>query len=430
MRIPKNVLGRFAASTCLFFLVFAPAIAQAHAKSVSYSNWRFGDEEVQVAVRVSLLELSRLDMPLPVTGGRQDAAALNAVGRYLANHVKALSAKGPCPQSRAPQSRPTDEGWLLFRWTVVCPAGSDITLHSDLLLEAAPSHLHFARVNLPSQEMGTRPVVLERVLNRSAPEWTLEWSEKGLGHAPKSEDSNALGTSFSGYLELGIEHILSGWDHLAFVLALILLSRSFSEIAKLITGFTLAHSLTLALAVLGWVEPQSAPVEAMIAFSVALIALENGWMLGGRGPRIPIFVVGGLLVLAFLALAKIGQLSALSLFGLALFSASHFGLLRRAARPHLHRIVLAFAFGLIHGFGFAGVLAEMTLPTHRLVPALVGFNLGVELGQLAVVALIWPALILLRQKAGGLPYRLFAEAASASICAVGLYWFLTRTLGG
>jgi hypothetical protein len=303
-------------------------------------------------------------------------------------------------------------------------------LRSDILIEAAPSHLHFARVNLSSQEESARPVVLERVLNRSAPEWTLEWSKKGLGRAPDTEDSTALGTSFSGYLELGIEHILSGWDHLAFVLALILLSRSFSEIAKLITGFTLAHSLTLALAVLGWVEPQSAPVEAMIGFSVALIALENGWMLGGRGPRVPIFVVGGLVVLAFLALAKVGQLSALSLFGLALFSASHFGLLRRAARPHLHRIVLAFAFGLIHGFGFAGVLAEMTLPTHRLVPALVGFNLGVELGQLAVVALIWPALSLLRQKAGGLPYRLFAEAASASICAVGLYWFLTRTLGG
>ena len=245
--------------------------------------------------------------------------------------------------------------------------------------------------------------MLERVLNRSAPEWTLQWSEEGLGRAPRTEEANPLGTSFYGYLELGIEHILSGWDHLAFVLALILLSRRFSEIAKLITGFTLAHSLTLALAVLGWVEPQSAPVEAMIGFSVALIALENGWMLGGRGPRVPIFVVGGLLVLAFLALAQVGQLSALSLFGLAAFSASHFGLLRRAARPHLHRIVLAFAFGLIHGFGFAGVLAELTLPTHRLVPALVGFNLGVELGQLAVVALIWPVLIGLRKMAGGFP---------------------------
>jgi hypothetical protein len=231
------------------------------------------------------------------------------------------------------------------------------------------------------------------------------------------------------YGRLGVEHILSGWDHLAFVLALILLARNLGEVARLITGFTVAHSLTLALAVLGWVRAEAAPIEALIGFSVALIALENGWSLGGRGRGIPRVAVLGLLVMTGLAAAGFGSLAVLTLLGLAVFMASHFELLRRSPDTGLHRVALAFAFGLVHGFGFAGILAEMQLPSDRLASALLGFNLGVEVGQLAVVALIWPVLALLRRTSNGAPHRLFAEFASGAVFATGLYWFLIRTLG-
>ena len=86
---------------------------------------------------------------------------------------------------------------------------------------------------------------------------------------------------------------------------------------------------------------------------------------------------------------------------------------------------MAFAFGLVHGFGFAGILAELTLPTDRLAPALFGFNVGVELGQLAVVLLVWPALRALATRAAD-GYRVVAEVASAAICGLGLYWFVLR----
>ncbi len=102
----------------------------------------------------------------------------------------------------------------------------------------------------------------------------------------------------------------------------------------------------------------------------------------------------------------------------------------RSRRIVALRLALAFAFGLVHGFGFAGVLAEMSLPTARLVPALVGFNLGVELGQLAVVALIWPVLALLARLPDARLHRVVAEVGSAAVCGIGLYWFVTRTLGG
>src|SRR5262249_44117024 len=106
-----------------------------------------------------------------------------------------------------------------------------------------------------------------------------------------------------------------------------------------------------------------------------------------------------------------------------------FALLARAERPARLRAAVAFVFGLVHGFGFAGVLAQMELPTARLAPALFGFNVGVELGQLAAVGLVWAALA---AGAGGSPLccaRRVAEVGSAVVCGLGLFWFVTRAFG-
>jgi hypothetical protein len=121
----------------------------------------------------------------------------------------------------------------------------------------------------------------------------------------------------------------------------------------------------------------------------------------------------------------VGTLAAYAWIGLALFSACHFAQLRRSSRPARLRAALAFAFGLVHGFGFAGVLMELELPATRLVPALFGFNLGVELGQLAVVAIAWPALALLERRSPE-AYRRVAETGSAVIFALGTFWLVAR----
>ncbi|MEE8581820.1 MAG: HupE/UreJ family protein, partial [Myxococcota bacterium] len=233
----------------------------------------------------------------------------------------------------------------------------------------------------------------------------------------------------AGYLALGMGHILSGWDHLAFVLALLLLARSLGEVAQLVTGFTLAHSVTLALAVLGWVRPAEGAVEAVIAFSVALVAAENVWIVSRGDRRLLAGVVGGLLLLTALAVAGVGALPLLCLIGLTLFSLCHFALLSRVRRPARQRAALSFAFGLVHGFGFAGILSEMTLPTERLAPALFGFNVGVELGQLAVVAVVWPALRALARAEDPRWHRAVTEFGSAAICGLGVFWLVTRTFG-
>ena len=160
----------------------------------------------------------------------------------------------------------------------------------------------------------------------------------------------AVGTVLWSYGRLGVAHILLGLDHLLFVLGLLLLVKSWRTLVKTISAFTVAHSLALALAVLGLVHVPAAPVEALIACSIVLVAFE---------------------------------------------------LTRAAQSPrtltHEYPWVVAFAFGLLHGLGFAGALAEVGLPPEQIAVALVAFNVGVEIGQLAfVIAMMGPLAILAR----------------------------------
>lgn len=407
IRLARLALGLLVA------LGLAAGEAAAHGRSLSWSSWRLDDTGATVRVRVPLLELTRIGVdPL------RDPGANGAIAERLLAEVRLARGGAPCEPIAPPRPAAAPEGQALFEWTLRCAASGPLAITSTFLLDEAPSHLHFARVEAPDG------AVRERVLSEAEPSWPL-----GEPGDPAGEDGDGAGTSFAGYLALGVEHIATGWDHLAFVLALLLLAGSLREVAGLVTGFTIAHSVTLALAVLGVVRPEPAAVEALIGFSIALVAAENGWLLGGRGRAVPWAVTGGMLALAALALAGIGTVPAGALAGLALFSACHFGLLARVARPARLRAAVAFAFGLIHGFGFAGILAELELPADRLVPALVGFNLGVEVGQLAIVALAWPALRALARVADGRPHRVFAELGSAAVCGLGLFWFLTRTFG-
>jgi hypothetical protein len=231
------------------------------------------------------------------------------------------------------------------------------------------------------------------------------------------------GTGFLRYVALGSEHILVGYDHLAFLLSLILLGGGLRGLSLVVTGFTLGHSVTLSLAALGWLQVDGALVEALIGFSIALVAAENAWLLAGRPRAVPLVAAGSLAAMALLVPLGLGRVDGLVLAGIALFSWCHFGLLGRAARPAPLRVIVAFAFGLVHGFGFAGVLHELALPPRGLALALGGFNAGVELGQLAVIGLVWP----LARLAGSLgAARAVTELGSAALCGLGVFWLVVR----
>ena len=184
----------------------------------------------------------------------------------------------------------------------------------------------------------------------------------------------------STYLGLGVEHILLGFDHLLFVVALVLLIGGARRIVTTVTAFTLAHSLTLAATTLGWVALARQPVEICIVLSIVLVARE---LLRPPGERPT--------------------------------------LARRAPEA------IAFAFGLLHGFGFAAALAEIGLPPGEVPLALLTFNLGVEIGQLAIVALAMLALASLRQARAPLE-RPAIRLAAYAIGGLSSAWLIERVL--
>ena len=393
----------------------APAAASAHTRSISHSSWRLDEDGARVRVRIPRLELTRIGLDAPP----EDPSLSAVAGQYLSERLLLQTDAGPCRPAGPPEPRRADEGWAAFAWRLDCPGSAPEAIQTAVLLDVAPSHLHFARLARPDGK------ITERVLTEAEPRWALPGRADAAG-APTAGDPPS---SFAAYGTLGIEHILTGWDHLAFVLTLLIVSRSLGEVARVVTGFTIAHSVTLALAVLGFVHPRAAAVEAVIGFSVALVAAEYAWNRGGRGRTLPWMAAGGLALCALLALADRGNVPLMTLLGLALFSGCYFGLLEHTTRPERVRGVLAFAFGLVHGFGFAGILGDMQLPTDRLVPALLGFNLGVEAGQLAVVALAWPLLRLLARPANGSWRDFVLDRLAAALCGIGVFWFVARTFG-
>ncbi len=407
---------RSLAAVALLLLAAHPAWG--HGRSTSYSTWEVSEPAdspatAQVRVQVAWLDLQRALpalAPWAIESLAVRADLARQVDDYLAGHY-ALAVDGtrcsPAPVQPAPAADPTH---LARRWRIACARPGSLTVRATGFLDAVPTHLHLARV-----QVGNTPPV-QRVFVLGSPE--LE-----LGRGTEAAAASSVGE----FVRIGIEHITTGYDHLAFLLALLLLGGSLAEIATVVTGFTVAHSLTLALGVLGVVEPRAAAVEALIGLSIAVVALENAALtMTARGRRtIGAALAAGLGACTLAAFAGRLTVPASALVGVGLFSLCYLALLPRIARPIRLRWLLAFAFGLIHGFGFAGILVEMDLPRAGLARALFGFNVGVEVGQLALVAVAWP---ILRAAVSGPPARrrLVVQVGSAAVLAAGLFWFASR----
>jgi hydrogenase/urease accessory protein HupE len=245
------------------------------------------------------------------------------------------------------------------------------------VVEAAPGALAGIRVEFPGLEATITDVLVRVALLDGRRSTTLVRPSRPFVELAEARGSLAVA---GAYVAHGIEHILLGVDHLLFVLALILIVRSPRALLWTITAFTLAHSITLALATLGVVHVPGPPVEAAIALSILLLAAEILRMLRGT-PSLT------------------------------------------ARWPW----VVAFCFGLLHGFGFAGALTAVGLPPGDVPLALLSFNAGVELGQLAFVAAVFGALALVRR--GWAVSELERHALPATAYGIGIlaaYWFFER----
>jgi hydrogenase/urease accessory protein HupE len=241
------------------------------------------------------------------------------------------------------------------------PPPSTVTIDLPVLASFAPGHRHVAHAT-----WGAAAVDGVMIRGRAPFQITRPGASDAATEAP---EPRTLG--FFAFLRMGVEHILTGYDHLLFLLGLILVGGRVRSLVGVVTAFTVAHSITLGLAAFGVLAPPSRIVEPAIALSIAYVGIENFFVKNAE-----------------------------------------------------KRWRITFPFGLVHGFGFAAALQEIELPRAQIPVALVSFNLGVELGQLGVMAVLLP-LVLWARKSEWFAKR-GALAMSAFVAMAGLFWFVER----
>jgi hypothetical protein len=373
---------RHALPGCALFCMLLCGVAlpaHAHKPSDSYLSLTIGDAAKSSHQIEGQWDIALRDLDFAI-GLDQDGdgrltwdeirARHGAIAAYARERLTLSVKGGDCSITPGEQlvDNHTDGAYTVLRFHAACPGGTDaLTIHYRLFADIDPQHKGLLRISHDGQSSTAifDPQHARQTLSLSAPDRYAQ---------------------FRDYVRNGVWHIWIGYDHILFLLSLLLpavmlgargapsesLKASFLDVLKVVTAFTLAHSLTLTLASLSLVSLPSRWVESAIAASVVLAALNNVW---------PLF---------------------------------------RGKRP-----VAAFAFGLIHGFGFASVLIDLGLPQGALALSLFGFNLGVEIGQLCIVALFLPLAYALR---GTWLYRQLLTGGSMVIAAVAMVWLVERSL--
>jgi len=285
---------------------------------------------------------------------------LGAMGDSLLRTVSVETDGGPCVLGR-PAVQAVAGDAVEFAASLACPDGDFWTYSVTFLGDLDAAHRHHVSVNGESLA----------VVDAQAP--MIRFHAPKVGQAATLVDADASSV-FSRFFELGVEHIWTGYDHLAFLFVLLLAARSFREMLGVITGFTLAHSVTLSLGATGLVTVSPALVEPAIALTVAYAGVENLW-----------------------------------------------------EPPARRRLWVTTGLGLIHGFGFAGMLSELGLPPESRLRGLLAFNLGVEVGQAVVAGAVLP--VLLAARASTVWRERGVPATSMAIALLGLAEFVRRLSG-
>jgi hydrogenase/urease accessory protein HupE len=346
----------------------AAAPAQAHQVNLSTARVILGgDRNVSIEVGLKGSDADRLagtnifDVQRDKVDSGRVAGSAAPIIAYFSAHIAVTGADGsPCAAGK-PELVSDGDG-VIYRNRFSCrDVGGEVVYRSTVLTD---------------RDSAARQVVLIGE-GDNAPQALLDAANTSV---TLSAPAPSLRSTLERYLVTGIEHIFLGYDHIAFLVAVVLWARRLLPVIKIVTAFTVAHSITLSLAALNILVIPSAFVEPAIAASIVYVAIENFF-----------------------------------------------------SRQIDRRWRITFAFGLVHGFGFAGALREIGLPPNAVATALAAFNIGVEIGQVAIVAIVIPALIALDRlmavdKAKPVRAATLVYALSALIAVLGSYWFLTRVL--
>lgn len=344
----------------LFAVLLAPLCAHSHTTKLSSAQITLFRHEAEVVLLLNGADLEAAVGTKLTDAGQVSPARLRQAQSAITDYVAARariynSAGGSCSFARRSLVAEAEHVKVTLSWTCPPMTGA-LVYHATLFNEIDPATRQMVTVRGDASRLG--------LLSAASPQITLAPTSTGFGEV------------FAHYLIAGVEHIAIGYDHVAFLVAVILWGRRLWPLVGVVTAFTVAHSVTLSLAVLEVVSPPARLVEIAIALSIVYVAAENFFV-----------------------------------------------------RDLRRRWIVTLVFGLVHGFGFAGVLREYGIPRDALVPALAAFNIGVELGQIAIVITALLALHAIETRVRALrpaPSPRLVYPVSALVLGFGLYWTAVR----
>ena len=390
------------------FIAFINLFSQeafAHTRSVSYSSWLITNDEIVMTFSAPAREVTKLKEYKTLYPDL--SASLN---KHLLDSI-ILNPEGSLVKSK---SLIAEQGTIAIEHTYKIKANSLLTIEMNAFYEVSSNHTHYATHKTTNGK--NRSIILNQN-NRS---FEVTSTSKNL----KDESFQAV---LLGYINLGFTHILSGFDHLVFLLVLLLLCRSLKELIFTATGFTIGHSITLFLAASNLLIPNTKIIESLIGLTIVIAAIE--------AIRLPIIELKKLRMLSVCLFVSIFLISfftsyinnSLLIIGMGLLTISYLRLIEDENASSKYRPLLATIFGVIHGFGFANILNEIGIIKANFLLALLGFNLGVELGQILVLSVLWYIYVHVKKNMKNIHFAEIRSLLSSILLAIGLYWFITRS---
>ena len=355
----------------LFFLL---SPLNAHYFSESFSKWNVVDNKVEANFSLLTLESTRIFQVenYQKIMFEENLSETDVFKIYLSQHLKVTSEGKSCSLVDEIKELNSQEGSLNLSLNFECPSNKEIKIINNALFNLVQSHIHIARIYID---------------NNLYTEKALFFNDQSID-LNEEKENNSFSNSFYKFFSLGLDHILSGYDHLLFILGLLLLVTNLKRLLLVITGFTIGHSLTLSLSVINIIQVKSSLVEALIGYTIMFVGLEYLYKENNDHRVSMIFITTlSLLLLIFGNLIN-PNFPYFLISGILLFSLGYFYLLKNLNSENNLLSIITIIFGLIHGFGFGGFLLGSKISSENIFSGLLGFNLGVEVGQIIFVLLI------------------------------------------
>ena len=355
----------------LFFLL---SPLNAHYFSESFSKWNVVDNKVEANFSLLKLESTRIFQVenYQKIMFEENLSETDVFKIYLSQHLKVTSEGKNCSLVDEIKELNSQEGSLNLSLNFECPSNKEIKIINNALFNLVQSHIHIARIYID---------------NNLYTEKALFFNDQSID-LNEEKENNSFSNSFYKFFSLGLDHILSGYDHLLFILGLLLLVTNLKRLLLVITGFTIGHSLTLSLSVINIIQVKSSLVEALIGYTIMFVGLEYLYKENNDHRVSMIFITTlSLLLLIFGNLIN-PNFPYFLILGILLFSLGYFYLLKNLNSENNLLSIITIIFGLIHGFGFGGFLLGSKISSENIFSGLLGFNLGVEVGQIIFVLLI------------------------------------------